>query len=110
MGPGGGLPRFGGKGRRPPWPVRFLRGKRKENRLSKVLAVAGKGGVGKTTLAALVIRYLKNQGRNPILAVDADPNANLAEALGLKVERSLGFAREEFFESKLKLPPGMTKD
>jgi CO dehydrogenase maturation factor len=78
--------------------------------LGKVLAVAGKGGVGKTTLAALVIRYLKNQGRSPVLAVDADPNANLADALGLKVERSLGFAREEFFESKLKLPPGMTKD
>ncbi len=78
--------------------------------MGKVFAVAGKGGVGKTTLSALIIRHLRNRGKGPILAVDADPNANLAAALGLTVPRSLGTAREEFFETKMKLPPGMTKD
>ncbi len=78
--------------------------------LGYVIAVAGKGGVGKTTVAALVIRYLKNSGRGPILAVDADPNSNLAEALGLAIGQSLGTVREDFFESKGNLPPGMTKE
>jgi len=78
--------------------------------LGCVIAVAGKGGVGKTTVAALVIRYLKNSGRRPILAVDADPNSNLAETLGLQIRQSLGAAREDFFETKGDLPPGMTKE
>ncbi|MDI6907038.1 MAG: AAA family ATPase [Thermoanaerobacterales bacterium] len=47
------------------------------------IAVAGKGGSGKTSVAALVIRYLMRHGPGPVLAVDADPNANLGEALGL---------------------------
>ena len=78
--------------------------------MGKIIAVAGKGGTGKTTLSALMIRYLKKNGRVPVLAVDADPNANLADALGLKVRQSLGKAREEFFETKMNLPPGMTKE
>jgi CO dehydrogenase maturation factor len=78
--------------------------------LGKIIAVAGKGGTGKTTLSALLIRYLQKNGRVPILAVDADPNSNLADALGLKVGQSLGRAREEFFETKMSLPPGMTKE
>ena len=51
--------------------------------MSKIIAFAGKGGVGKTTVAALVIRYLAANGKTPILAVDADPNSNLGETLGL---------------------------
>lgn len=78
--------------------------------MGKVIAMAGKGGTGKTTLSALIIRYLKRKGRGPILAVDADPNANLAEALGLNGCKSLGAAREEFFESKMNLPAGMSKE
>jgi len=50
------------------------------------IAVAGKGGTGKTSFCALLIRYLINNGKTPILAVDADPNANLNEALGLEIE------------------------
>ena len=53
--------------------------------MSIKIAVAGKGGCGKTSITALVIRYLKKNGKTPILAVDADPNANLGESLGLKV-------------------------
>jgi CO dehydrogenase maturation factor len=48
-----------------------------------VVALAGKGGTGKSTLAALLVRSLRNAGRTPILAVDADPNTSLETALGL---------------------------
>lgn len=72
--------------------------------------MAGKGGTGKTTLSALVIRHLRKKGLKPILAVDADPSSNLVDALGLKVNKSLGTAREDFFETKGNLPPGMTKE
>ena len=78
--------------------------------MGKVIAMAGKGGTGKTTLSALIIRYLQRKGLGPILAVDADPSSNLADALGLPVKQSLGTAREDFFETKGKLPPGMTKE
>lgn len=50
------------------------------------IAVAGKGGTGKTTFCALLIRYLIEKKKTPILAVDADANANLNEALGLEIE------------------------
>lgn len=78
--------------------------------MSLVMAVAGKGGTGKTTVAALLIRHLKSQGLGPILAVDADPNANLAEALGLSAKKTLGSIREEFLGSQSQMPPGMTKE
>ncbi len=78
--------------------------------MSTVIAMAGKGGTGKTTLSALIIRYLKKKGRGPVLAVDADPSCNLPEALGLSVRQSLGCAREEFFDTKGKMPPGLTKE
>ena len=73
------------------------------------IAVAGKGGSGKTTLASLVIRYLMKNGRGPILAVDADPNANLGESLGLKVGETVGSIIAAFNDEKINIPPGMTK-
>lgn len=63
--------------------------------MSFLIAMAGKGGTGKTTVAALVLRYLVEQGKTPVLAVDADANANLNEVLGLKLEHTVGEAREE---------------
>lgn len=78
--------------------------------MGKVIAMAGKGGTGKTTLSALIIRYLKANGHGPILAVDADPNANLADALGLQAKKNIGTTREDFSETKAKLPPGITKE
>lgn len=78
--------------------------------MGKVIAMAGKGGTGKTTLSALIIRHLQKKGLGPILAVDADPSSNLVDALGLPVKQSLGAAREDFFETKGQLPPGMTKE
>ncbi len=75
-----------------------------------IFAVAGKGGSGKTTLSSLLIRCLLDRGCKPLLAVDADPNTNLGEGLGIKVETTLGAAVEEFFGDRTKIPPGMTKD
>lgn len=72
------------------------------------IALAGKGGVGKTTVAGLLIKYMAMNGKKPILAVDADSNANLNEVLGLEVTDTLGNAREEM--KKGDVPGGMTKD
>ena len=63
--------------------------------MAHVIAVAGKGGVGKTTLCGMLIQYLCEKGKGPILAVDADANSNLNEVLGVKVETTLGDVREE---------------
>ena len=51
--------------------------------MTYTIAVAGKGGVGKTSFCALLVRWLIEHNRTPILAVDADPNSNLSEALGM---------------------------
>ena len=63
--------------------------------MAKVIAVTGKGGTGKTTVAALVLRYLKEHVPGPILALDADPDANLATVLAVPVEKTIGDLREE---------------
>lgn len=74
----------------------------------QVIAIAGKGGVGKTTIGGMLIRYLLEEERvTPILAVDADPNANLNEVLGVEVHGTIGEAREMM---KKDVPAGMTKD
>ncbi len=59
------------------------------------VAVAGKGGTGKTTLAGLIVRALKERGEGPVLAIDADPSSNLHAVLGLPLERTVGDIREE---------------
>ena len=71
------------------------------------IALAGKGGTGKTTIAGFLVRYLSEHGKIPVLAVDADANANLNEVLGLEVHDTLGDAREEM---KTGASAGMTKD
>jgi CO dehydrogenase maturation factor len=78
--------------------------------LSFNIAVAGKGGTGKTSLASLVIRYLLKKGAGPILAIDADPNANLGESLGLDIKQTVGSIIASFNEEKINIPPGMTKE
>lgn len=72
------------------------------------IALAGKGGTGKTTLAGMLIKYLVAREKTPILAVDADCNANLNEVLGLEITDTLGNARENM--KKGNVPSGMTKD
>jgi CO dehydrogenase maturation factor len=75
--------------------------------MSYTIALAGKGGTGKTTMAGLLIRYLVEHGKRPVLAVDADANSNLNEVLGVEEPPSIGQAREEMKKGGL---PGMTKD
>jgi CO dehydrogenase maturation factor len=72
------------------------------------VALAGKGGTGKTTVAGMLVKYLVSKGKQPVLAVDADANANLNEVLGVTVEGTLGRAREDM--KKGQVPEGMTKD
>ncbi|MFO8049805.1 MAG: AAA family ATPase [Desulfosudaceae bacterium] len=72
------------------------------------IALAGKGGTGKTTIAGMLIKYMTEHDKTPILAVDADSNANLNEVLGLEIANTLGNAREEM--KKGDVPSGMTKD
>ena len=75
------------------------------------IAVAGKGGVGKTTTCGMIIDYLCAKGQGPVLVVDADANSNLNEVLGVEVETSLGAIREEMAQAEMKgsIPAGMTK-
>jgi len=75
--------------------------------MPKIIALAGKGGVGKTTISALLIKYLTERGMTPILAVDADANANLNELLGLELGTTIGQIRKEL---KGDMPPNMTRD
>jgi CO dehydrogenase maturation factor len=74
------------------------------------LAVAGKGGTGKTSLLALLIQELIGRKSGPVLAVDADPNPNLAFALGYEAPRSISELRNELLDHIRKLPAGVTKD
>ena len=77
--------------------------------MSFLIAMAGKGGTGKTTVAAMLLRYLVEHGKTPVLAVDADANANLNEVLGLNLEHTVGEAREEMKKEGGGMV-GMTKD
>jgi len=72
--------------------------------------VAGKGGTGKTSIASLIIRYLLGNGLVPLLAIDADPNANLGESLGLEIKHTIGTILNDFQKQKEKISPGMTKE
>jgi len=62
------------------------------------IALAGKGGVGKTTVAAMVIKHLAQSQRGSILAIDADPSSNLNLVLGLELEWTVGDIREDMLE------------
>ncbi|MCD6408660.1 AAA family ATPase [bacterium] len=73
------------------------------------IGIAGKGGTGKTTLSALIILVLLRHNKKPILAVDADPNSNLNEVLGIPAPESLVDIVDRVSKEKDRLPPGMEK-
>jgi CO dehydrogenase maturation factor len=75
-----------------------------------IVGVAGKGGVGKSTIAALLIRSLLARGVRPLLAVDADPNTCLYEKLGVEAGRTLGQIREESVRLKQETPTLAKRD
>ena len=81
--------------------------------MGHIIALAGKGGVGKTTLCGLLIQYLCETGKRPVLAVDADANSNLNEVLGIEAGPTLGELREIIersgVDSSYEIPVGMTK-
>jgi len=80
--------------------------------LSFTIAVAGKGGTGKTTISSLIVGHLLRKGKTPVFAVDADANVNLNEQLGVKVDSTIGGMREEL-KKKIganEVPAGMSKD
>lgn len=79
--------------------------------MAKIIAVAGKGGTGKTTVSALTVKYLLEKGIKPVMAVDADPNSCFGESLGIDVEKNtIGDMREEFLIKRSSIPPGMSKE
>ena len=66
--------------------------------MAKTIAVAGKGGTGKTTIAAMIVDYLVTKNMGPVLAIDADPDSNLGTLLGIQAEQSIGDLRNEVIE------------
>ena len=79
--------------------------------MPKVIAIAGKGGTGKTTVCGMLVRQLADRKTGHVLAVDADPNSNLHEVLGVKAPVTLGEIREGMIDKGEgdALPGGMTK-
>jgi len=75
-----------------------------------IIAMAGKGGTGKTTIAALIIRCIKENKLGSILAIDADPNSNLAETLGIKSTENVGKILDDLCANPDKIPAGMPKE
>lgn len=73
------------------------------------IAVAGKGGTGKTTLSALVTTHLLKEGKTPVLAVDADPNSNFNEALGVEYHTTVVDTVEEVMGDGGTVPAGVSK-
>jgi len=77
--------------------------------MPRTIAVAGKGGTGKSTLAALIVLDLCRKGLGPVLAVDADPDANLGTLLGIEPQQTIGDLREDLRKQFNQLPAGMSK-
>ncbi|MFA5356424.1 MAG: AAA family ATPase [Candidatus Omnitrophota bacterium] len=75
-----------------------------------VIAIAGKGGTGKTTLAALIVKMLKEKKAGSILALDADPNNNLAEVLGAELKDTVGSILDGISRHPENIPAGVSKD
>jgi len=78
--------------------------------MTYTIAITGKGGTGKTAIAAMLIRHLVEAEVGVVLAVDADPDANLADVLGVRVERTVGDMREFMLENVSELPPDTNKE
>ena len=66
--------------------------------MTTTIALAGKGGTGKTTISALLIRYLLEERSGSILAIDADPATNLNMVLGMEIEETVGDIREDMLD------------
>ncbi|MCD4703485.1 MAG: AAA family ATPase [Methanosarcinaceae archaeon] len=77
--------------------------------MTKVIAVTGKGGTGKTAITALLIRHLARCNKE-ILAIDADPDTNLPETLGCELEKTVGDMKQFMLTERDNLPPDINKE
>ena len=77
--------------------------------MAKSIAIAGKGGIGKSTISALIVKTLVERGEKGILAIDADPDANLGTLLGVQADDSIGDLREDALKEVKNFPAGMSK-
>ena len=68
--------------------------------MTQTIAIAGKGGVGKTTICGMLVDYLVSQRKTPVLVVDADANSNLNEVLGVEAGTTLGEIREDMAQAE----------
>ncbi len=78
--------------------------------MGTIIAVNGKGGTGKSTVAGLIVDYIASKKLGSILAVDADPNSTLSDVLGIKIDATMVGVVDETSKEKDNLPAGMTKD
>lgn len=78
--------------------------------MGRVIAITGKGGTGKTAVSALLLRHLLlGNEKARALLIDADPDANLAETLGVEVKKTVGEAREYMQQARYEVPPDYDK-
>ncbi len=75
----------------------------------KVIAITGKGGTGKTAVAGMLIKYFSS-GNKTLLAIDADPDSNLPDVLGVKVDKTIGDMREFMLSERDKMAPDIDKE
>ena len=78
--------------------------------MAELIAIAGKGGTGKTTFCGLIVRYLIENKLSPVLAIDADANLNFNEVLGIEVKETVGDIRDDLLQNLGMLEAGMDKD
>ena len=78
--------------------------------MSYTIAMAGKGGTGKSTTATLIIRYITQELGKTVLAVDADPNSSLGISLGVNVKGTIADIRDDIVEKRVDIPAAMSKD
>lgn len=75
----------------------------------KIIAITGKGGTGKTAVAGMLIRHLARRGKT-LLAIDADPDSNLPDVLGVKIDKTIGDMREFMLQERDKMAPDTNKE
>ena len=78
--------------------------------MSYTIAMAGKGGTGKSTTATLIIRYISEELGKPVFPVDADPNSTLGLSLGVEVKSTIADIRDDVVEKRADIPATMSKD